>query len=39
MELYFDDKKATFRSIERHGLEQFEKMGTEERDSSASEIF
>lgn len=26
LELYFDDKKATFRSIERHGLDQFEKM-------------
>lgn len=29
LELYFDDKKATFRSIERHGLDQFEKMGAD----------
>ncbi|QQR82601.1 replicative DNA helicase [Candidatus Campbellbacteria bacterium] len=24
LELYFDDKKATFRSLERHGVEQFD---------------
>jgi replicative DNA helicase len=38
LELYFDDKKATFRSIERHGLDQFEKIPAGSGDA-APEIF
>ncbi len=36
VELYFDSNKTTFRSIERHGIEQFEKMGAE---GGADDIF
>jgi replicative DNA helicase len=39
IELYFDDKKATFRSIERHGLDQFEKMSQGGDGTENPEIF